>query len=610
MDTPPIFANAVPVGIGNESFFITAVMKDCPVQAVIRELLQNAIEASGPGARIEWFIFEWEGTPKLGLYNAGSGMSAKELDVRMNIASSGRRLGYDANFGQGAKMSAGAASPYGLVYRSCHRHRVSELWLQVRELGDGNKVLVKVQRYDPSAEASVVVRDVTEDAVKRGRSLETDWTEAILLGRSAEDNTLTGDFVDKSGPNWLISLIAQRYYAFPAGTVISNASIVAQRQRQEAHRTGRSLSELLSEPHYSARSEAVSVLHPKFGDIAIVYGKLAGVTSERGGGPWYAVGLERGTHVCLVWKQEIYALDKAWAFRAGAYGFAGSSEDYYVHILLSDDAPVRNSNHRTAIITADAHAMIIDPIDFADEVKIHRPGWVIAEIQDRLSQYSSEALQQRLQRLVDSLADERAKVSQPALDPEATGTELGVTEWDFGTGPAGEEGPSNPRTPTEEGVRVEPGRGRKSTRERLAALQVHFANEAERPGWYEAMEGKAGHFDWTDNTLWLSRKFSTYLHLRDWVDEQWGSDPDQHGFASKTLDEEYCYRAGSFAIGALLFRGVRGWKENELSRMLDSVGISCHMRDPGRELQRTIRMIVSRKFKGAALANRGEASHG
>jgi hypothetical protein len=603
MATSPTLANAVPVGIGNESFFITAVMKDCPVHAVIRELIQNAIEASGPGSRIEWFAFEWEGTPKLGLYNAGAGMSPEELELRMNIASSGRRLGYDANFGQGAKMSAGAASPYGLVYRSCHQGRVSELWLQVRELADGNKILVKVQRYDPLAEAAVVVRNVTEDALKRGRSLDTDWTEAILLGRSPGDDTLTGDFLDESGSNWLISLIAQRYYAFPPGIVISNASVVAQRQRKDTYRNGRSLSELLSEPHYSARSEAVSVMHPTFGEIVIIYGKLAGVTSERAGGPWYAVGLERGTHVCLVWKNEIYALDKAWAFRAGAYGFAGSSEDFYVHILLSDDAPVRNSNHRTAI--TDIHATILDAIDFADEVKTHRPAWVVAEIQDRLSQYSSDTVQARLQRLVNSLADEKAKVAQPALEPATDGPEPGVTEWGSGPQPRGDEGPSNPRTPKEEGPRVEPGRGRKSTRERLAALQVYFKNEQDNPSWYEIMEGKAGAFDWTDNTLWLSLKFSTYHHLKAWVDEQWGSEPEQHGFASNTLDNEYCYRAGSFAIGALLFRGAKGWKEQELSRMLDAVSISCHMRDPGRELQRTIRTTVARKFRGAALASKG-----
>jgi hypothetical protein len=609
METSPLFADTVPVGIGSESFFITSVMKDCPVQAVIRELLQNAIEASGPGARIEWFPFEWEGIPKLGLYNEGAGMTPEELDTRMNIASSGRRLGYDANYGQGAKMSAGAASPYGLVYRSCRDGRVSEIWLQVLELPDHNKILVKRQRFDPLLERQVVVRDVTENAIKRGRNIAKDWTEAILLGREAEDNTLTGDFLGKNGSSWLLNLIAQRYYAFPAGITIHNASVVALRQSQRTYRHGRSMSELLAEPAYTARAEAVSVIHPHFGEIIIRYGKLAGTAAERGGGPWYANGLERGTHVCLVWKNEIYALDKNWAFRAGAYGFAGSSEDYNVHILLKDEAPVQNSNHRTSIITTDSSAAVIDTMDFATYVKDHRPAWLVAEIQERLEHHGSEEVQTRLQTLVNSLEDDNAKVLQAVLELDG-GQESGVYEFDRGHGTRGVEGPPQPHTPCEEGERLEPGKGRKSTRSRMAALKVYFKDELAAPSWYSGMKGKAGAFDWGDNTLWLSKQFPTYIVLKDWIGEQWGYDPEQHAFASKTLDEEYRYRAGVFAIGGLLMRGLPGWSDAEKRQALDSVALSTTMRDPGRELQKDIRRKVGRKFSGMTQAKKGDVSHG
>src|SRR5215471_10247697 len=82
------------IPIANPGFFIANVMKDCPKHTVIRELIQNAIEASGPGQTIAFFKAEWHGVPKLGLYNEGAGMTMYELEQRMAIASSGKALGF------------------------------------------------------------------------------------------------------------------------------------------------------------------------------------------------------------------------------------------------------------------------------------------------------------------------------------------------------------------------------------------------------------------------------------------------------------------------------------------------------------------------------------
>lgn len=207
-----------PVSISNPGFFIANVMKDCPANTVIRELLQNAIEACD-GGRIEWFVADWHGQPKLGLFNEGSGMDHLELTERMNIASSGKELGHYENFGQGAKMSAAKASPYGLIYRSCKHEMVHQIWLQVQDQPGGNKLLVKVPQTEwcedddgHMVQEAVIVKNVTDDAMHRGRQIDTEWTEAILLGRSEEDNTLDGSFLGASGALWLMAAINHRFY--------------------------------------------------------------------------------------------------------------------------------------------------------------------------------------------------------------------------------------------------------------------------------------------------------------------------------------------------------------------------------------------------------------
>jgi hypothetical protein len=185
---------------------------------------------SGEPGRIEWFRDYWHGFPKLGLYNEGRGMSAEELNERMDIASTGRPsgLGFDRNYGMGAKMSAGAASPFGLLYRSCKDGAVSEIWLQVQDQPDGGKLLVKVPQQDIDGELEVV-RDVTDEALDRGRSLEYDWTEAILLGRNEEDDTCSGAFLGMDSALWLQQLINRRFYSLPEGIVIRNTTVTSSR---------------------------------------------------------------------------------------------------------------------------------------------------------------------------------------------------------------------------------------------------------------------------------------------------------------------------------------------------------------------------------------------
>lgn len=595
-----------PVLIDNPGFFVTNVMKDCPAKTVIRELLQNAIEAC-EGGKIEWFAESWRGVLKLGLYNEGPGMSMDELNRRMNIANSGKGLGFDRNFGQGAKMSAGKASPYGLIYRSCKSGLVYEIWLQVRDQDDGGKLLVKVPQYDTYDEEEVVVRQVTDAAVERGRSLAYDWTEAILLGRSEDDETVTGAFLGESSSLWLTNLIAQRYYAFPKGITVQNVSITSSREPER--RSARPLSETLGLDSYTRQQETVQVDHDYLGTISLVYGKLAGSAKHRKSGSWYAAGISGGTHLCLVYRgtsltHEIYQFDQRWGYRAGAFGFSGISEDYYVHVILPDTAPLMNNNHRTELVTKDSATSVLTCDDFATIIREHRPAWILDDIQARMDSDISGNVHERLQRIAEQL---RTDVPMPIVDP-TLGHEPGIIEIDRGDGPAGRTPRAHPQTPSPNGRFTSPGIGRRTNRPRPETLQVYFIDPDTQPGILEGLIGRAGYYDEGDNYLWLSREFAVYETLKAWIDQEWAT-MDEHGTAMSVMDEEYSVFAGSYAIGVLSFRGHESWSPDEWKQGLTPQALSFHLRDPLRQVQNRLRTRLNRRFNRGLREQSGALSH-
>src|SRR5438046_4684760 len=95
----------------------------------------NAASLHPPG-RIEWFIEEVGGVPKLGLFNEGPGMSGDDLARLMDLASTGKTLGLDNNYGQGGKISGLKVSPHGLMYRSCKAGRVCQIVLAAEQRPD------------------------------------------------------------------------------------------------------------------------------------------------------------------------------------------------------------------------------------------------------------------------------------------------------------------------------------------------------------------------------------------------------------------------------------------------------------------------------------------
>jgi hypothetical protein len=67
----------------NEDFVVASMIERCPKTMMIRELVMNALEAASKAPidrrRVEIRPFDFEGTPKLAIWNTGPGMSDSQL---------------------------------------------------------------------------------------------------------------------------------------------------------------------------------------------------------------------------------------------------------------------------------------------------------------------------------------------------------------------------------------------------------------------------------------------------------------------------------------------------------------------------------------------------
>src|SRR5438045_1477396 len=142
-------------------------------------------------------------------------MSAAELSDLMAMASTGKTLGTDENFGQGGKVSALPTSPAGVIYRSCKGGFVHQIVLMAEPVSGLTyphyvKQRVLVERDGRTAFDHII--EVTHLYESReDRLLDRDWTEVVLMGRQQNQDTVATLLPDPGRRNWLIREINQRF---------------------------------------------------------------------------------------------------------------------------------------------------------------------------------------------------------------------------------------------------------------------------------------------------------------------------------------------------------------------------------------------------------------
>ena len=552
----------------NEEFAINHLIDDCPPQTVIRELLKNAEENASlhsPPGRIEWFVEEVRGVPKLGLFNEGPGMTAADLSRLMDLASTGKKLGVDNNFGQGGKISALKSSPHGVIYRSCKNGRVSQM------------LLAAEQR--PGLDFPVYVKKVlsSQEHGSPNRPLDREWTEVVLLGTSAMHNTVNELFPSMATKNWLMRMHNTRFFRFADGVVIHGVNLTT---GSETYRNALGLEKLAA--NHSEKQTDVAIKESHLGPLTIRYCRLRGRYGEDDAGNSRAKTMDayglgsRGDHICLVWKNECYDIHAGWARISGAFGVTFGSSNVAIEILIPDNAPVKNNTYRDAIIERSRNHRLIQVEDFADLVRRNRPKWLVDYIDKESRKNTSQGdVTKRLKALLDAL---RAPAeNRHEAKPGDEGDQGEVVRKTISSGKSGKASETSATVDKRPNRKTQPGNGQRSPAVCPGVPQVSFAED---PAILEEMVGRAGMYKREENAILLNPHHFKYKEDLNKIFRDVGPGADRRSLAKHLFDQEYCYNAGKFVVLAWLFKGKAHWGDRDWEQALNMFSLSVLLAEP------------------------------
>jgi hypothetical protein len=367
--------------VGDEAFLVAATIERCPKSMMIRELLQNALEAAAGAPqgdrRVEFSALVVGGARKLAIWNTGRGLTADELYRMCDIAASiNKQTGLEANFGMGAKVAALPSNQRGLRYRSCRDGVVHEVILGKR---DG--VYGRVHQPGPDGRPTEIV-EATAAARAEGRATDRDWTEVVLLGRQADQDTVADPYggQPRSRVNWLTDAIASRFFRFPPGiqVVLMPGLRPGQAAARVLHGTERRIAAL---PHHER------IVLP--GGIAIHYA-YDPPDDDRPAAKAGRPGRPADGMAAITFRDEIYNLLRGplWRREAPSFGIATGASHVCLVIELPATYPVQLEGYREFLRYRADMQRQLRLLDFAALAAEHFPAW-LKEMLDRNSPSAS-----------------------------------------------------------------------------------------------------------------------------------------------------------------------------------------------------------------------------
>ncbi|MBW6400294.1 ATP-binding protein [Roseomonas sp. HJA6] len=357
--------------VGDEAFLVAAMIERCPKSMMIRELLQNALEAAGNAPegqrRVEFSALTLAGSRKLAIWNAGRGLTADELYRMCDIAASiNKETGLDANFGMGAKVASLPSNQHGLRYRSCRDGTVHEVILGKR---DG--IYGRIRQPGPDGRPTEVI-EATAAAQAEGRDTRQDWTEVVLLGNRPDQDTVADpyDGHPSSPGNWLTESIAGRFLRFPSGIDVTLLPGV---------RPGTPRSHTLR----GAERRIVALRHHERvtlrNGIAIHYAydppdpDRPARNLSQASGPENAEGL-----AAVAYRGEMYSMLRGahWRREAPSFGIATGARHVSVVIELPASFPVQIEGYREFLRYRGDLQRPLRLLDFAAMAAENQPDWL------------------------------------------------------------------------------------------------------------------------------------------------------------------------------------------------------------------------------------------
>lgn len=354
--------------VANEAFLVSSTIERCPKTMMIRELVVNAIEAASLSQgikRVDILAVAIDGVSKLCIRNTGPGLSAQELDRICDLASSlNKENSLDANFGMGAKVASLPSNRHGLRYRSCKGGVVSEVIL-----GERAGLYGRLRRGSDADGKPLEVLDVTDECrIDASLDLAQDWTEVVLFGNSAIQNTVIDPYGGnpRSEPGWLVGNLMLRFFRIPGDVMVMLAPEVV------GGAYSRRLHTLADVSLPIVQSETVRT--PS--GVSIHYRYDPREHSTRANPPFD----DSTGFGCIVFKDEIYdpRVHARWTLDAPTYGISFGAKHISVFVELPDDYLVRPEAYRQFLRFrgGDQRQMFLH--DFGQLVTAFIPGWLKA----------------------------------------------------------------------------------------------------------------------------------------------------------------------------------------------------------------------------------------
>jgi hypothetical protein len=423
-----------PLKVANGAFLVSSMIERCPRTMMIRELVVNGLEAAahaGPGQRrVVIGSHQHEGARKLRIWNTGPGLTAGELLQITDLASSLRKQNsLDQNFGMGAKVASLPSNQHGLRFRSCAGGRVSEVVMGYRQ-GTYGRLRIGPGRTE--------VVDATEACAAEGEhDLAMDWTEVLLCGNSAGQDTVAAPYgaALKVAPDWLGAYLENRFFRLPHDVSLSLMPAI---WGGAGPRVMVGLGDRQGE---FGRTE--TRISPSGVKIHYYYDPPEGESTQSAKGAIVA-GSARGA---IIFRDEMYELSTAasWLQDAPNYGVPFGAKYVSIFVELPPDYLVWPEAYRQFLRFRGNDQRQVHLADFSALVRSHMPAW-LAEIIRSFGPGQANYLDDISDELKALLADLKVPPQQQTPVPGASVSPRPATEARPKT--AGEAAENKARPPT------------------------------------------------------------------------------------------------------------------------------------------------------------------
>jgi hypothetical protein len=543
---------------------------------MLRELVMNAIEAaskdqSGKGQVIIGAkeVPQCPGAKKLYIWNNGPGMNAFELRAICDLSSTlNKTVGFDGNFGIGAKVASLPSNKLGIRYRSCRNGVVSEVVLMKDE--ESGKYGKYIYSMDDGTRDTVC--DVTEVAQEEKYDLSIEWTEVVLLGNNPEQDTSKAPYGIIEIEQWVPRKLYSRFFTIP-----SNVGI---KLMDEVHtRSGNRKFEPISNrfDNYT-RHEIVTL--PENG-VKIHYFHDKFVKEDHGGQrlqSYSGAMCNVKTFCCLIYKGEMYDYIEAkdWVLAAAQYGIPFGAKNLCVAVELPDNYEVRPDSYRESIRYTN-NMEVVETRHFSQLIMQNRPGWFIEIIENATPKaVSNEEIRKELQQLLNNclLRSESPRVKKDG--------NINVVEGNFGRGGGGrsnrDTNPSpQPSNKTSLNFDVNGSRRAITTINKETAPEIIplYSDEDINE---KNLKDKAALYNEATNQLFMNMQYDAVLEARADLETRYASYPDQEMVReqSKNVAEQVITLLVGKSVVFAKVKKLRSstWTQNQVEQAMSPESLS------------------------------------